>query len=114
MKFMTIPETAKHLDTDTQVLRRGVQSGKYPFIKVGNRVLLEIEGTKAVVAKEARDGLSIEEVHNMTGLSIGTIRRGIKEGWLPCWKRGVSYHFDEGEVREALRVLMEQVGQSTK
>lgn len=114
MKFMTIPETAKHFKMDVQVIRRGVQSGKYPFIKVGNRVLLETETMQAIVEAEARKGLSIDEVHEMTGLSIGTIRRGIKEGWLPCWKRGAAFQFDADEVREALRTLMERVEQSTK
>lgn len=107
MKFMTIPEAAKYFEIDVQVIRRGVQSGKYPLMRVGNRSLLDVDGMREIVEAERRVGLSIEDVHEMTGLSIGTIRRGIKEGWLPCWKRGTAFQFDEDELRQALQARIE-------
>ena len=39
-------------------------------------------------------------------MNITAIRRGIREGWIPCDKPGKAYVFDLEAVKEAIRKRM--------
>lgn len=102
MNFKTVREAAKLLGMSEPILRRGIQNGKYPAMKIGKRTVVEMEAAAIVRESEVKPGIGIQEISEKTGLAVNAVRRGIHEGWLPAWQRGRAYQFDEQEVRAAL------------
>ena len=107
MKFATISEAASVLGRSEQQLRRGVESGRYPHAKICGRKLVDIdELTEIIKAENATIG--IKEAAELTGLPAKTIRRGAREGWLPCSKGAKAYEFIPGQLLEALEGMKER------
>lgn len=104
MKLATIPDAAKTLAVSESRLRRDARAKRVPCIKVGNRTLVDVGGARDLYA--ARDGLTIKELSAETGLTIGGIRRAIREGWLPCWVDGNRYRFNREDVNLAIEQRM--------
>ena len=73
----------------------------------GSRTLVDLDTAREIL-KQVMDGATIEDVSKETGLNITAIRRGIREGWIPCEKPGKAYVFDLDEVKKALRKRMKE------
>lgn len=102
MKLATINEAAKLLGKSPQQLRRGIKAGRYPYTPIGTRTLVDIDKVQGIIDQE-ESSVGIQEASELTGLPPATIRRGAKEGWLPCKKTGRAYEFKPGELLAALQ-----------
>lgn len=112
VKFATIKDAATALGVTESRMRRAVQMGMVPSMKLGSRSVVDIDAA-AEVLKSAK-GVSIEEVSRETGLNISAIRRGIREGWIPCEKPGKAYVFQMDAVREAINARVREQTQRNK
>lgn len=106
MKFATIRDAAAALGVTENRMRRAVQAGAVPSMKLGSRNVVDIDAA-AEVLKHV-EGVGIEEVSRETGLSISAIRRGIREGWIPCDKPGKAFVFQMDAVREAINARVRE------
>lgn len=100
MNLKTIRVTADMLGVSESTVRRAAHDGKIPYIMVGNRSLVDADAAKKVLA--GKEGSSIEDVAAATGLKVNTIRRAIREGWMPCEKSGRAFVFQMDEVKAAI------------
>lgn len=100
MNLKTIRVTADMLGVSENTVRRAVHDGKIPYIMVGNRSLVDADAARNVLT--GKEGSSIEDVAAATGLKVNTIRRAIKEGWMPCEKVGRALVFQMDEVKAAI------------
>ena len=104
MKLVTINEAAPMLGKSTQQLRRGVDSGRYPYVPIGSRKLVDVDELREIIrAESARIG--IKEAAELTGLPVNTIRRGVREGWIPSTKVGKEYEILPGELLDTLESM---------
>lgn len=101
MKLMTVNEAAPLLGKTAQQLRRGIKNGRYPYVPVGSRQLVDIDELAEIIQGEDAT-IGIDEVADLTGLTPSVVRRGAREGWLPCSKGQKAYRFKPGEVLDAL------------
>ena len=106
MKMSTIPEAAKALNVSSSTLRRAVTDGRIPSMHLGNRTLIDIDAVRETFKQP--QGVKIEEVSRETGLSIGSIRRAITEGWMPCKKYGQCYYFHLPDVVAAIQQQLDE------
>lgn len=109
MKLATINEAAQILGKSPQQLRRGIDAGRYPFVSIGTRKLVDVDELTDIINRE-RATISIKEAAELTGLPVSTIRRGAREGWLPCSKEGKSYEFLPGQLLNALQGMKKTNG----
>lgn len=105
MNLQTIRTVSQVLNIKEQAVRRAVASGKLEGLKLGNRMLVDLDTAREVLERTER-AASIADVHEKTGLTETAIRRGIREGWLPCEKTGKAYAFDLEAVEAAIRQRM--------
>lgn len=101
MRFMTIAEAARLLGIPEQRLRRGVEAGRYPYVQIGHRKLVDMDELEPIIRAE-RATIGIREAAQLTGLPETAIRRGAREGWLPCRKDGKAYIFQPEQLLAAL------------
>lgn len=101
MKLMTINEAAGVVNRSEQQLRRGVSEGRYPFIEIGARKLLDVDELAEIIQAEDST-INIRQAAELTGLSEKTIRRGCREGWIPHRKGKKAYEFIPGALLAAL------------
>ena len=107
MKFMRPADAAKALSeygvSYGQIKRRALQ-GRFPYIKIGSHMMVDVDAAAAILANERADELlNTEELSAATGLSASAIRRGVSEGWLPAREVcGRHLRFDLDDVRLAL------------
>lgn len=114
MRFMTPNDAATALSeyaiSEGQI-KRGAQRGRFPYIKVGSRMMVDVDAAAAILAKEREDDnlMNTEQLSVATGLSASAIRRGVAEGWLPARDaRGRHLRFDLDEVHAALERKMRE------
>lgn len=105
MKLATVRNAAQELDVAEHILRAMIRAGKLPTMPLGNRQLVDVDEARAMLPT-IRRGTSINEVSQRTGLSVSAIRRGIREGWMPCEKSGRAYVFDMEAVTAAIQQRM--------
>lgn len=101
MNLKTIREAAWALDMGEAKLRRAALSGKVPVLRVGNRLLVDVDGARELVKRD-RAAVGVKKVSEKTGLSVSAIYRAVREGWLPAEKNGKSYEFDMEAVMAAI------------
>lgn len=106
MNYKTIPDAARALGVHEGKVRRAVKSGSLASLKLGNRPLVDLDEAKAVLAEP--EGVTIDVVSAETGLTVGAVRRAVREGWMPSRKPGKAYLFDLEAVREAIRQRVEE------
>ena len=112
MKFMTPSKAAEYLagyGLSAGQVKRSAQQGRFPCVRVGNRIMVDVEAADRILADEARESALIgtEQLSEAIGLTPSAIRRGVIEGWLP--KRacsGRALRFDMDEVQAALAAKM--------
>ena len=107
MRIMTVGEAAAALGISRSQLRRGIQSGKYPAIYWGGRILVDLDALKAIIAAERRVGL--KACADQIGMSASTLRRMAQAGLIPYTVENGRYLFEPELVKEALRKLMDGV-----
>ena len=109
MNLKTIREAAVALDVNESLVRRAVRCGQLSCMALGNRKLVDVDEAREVLAKP--QGVTIDEVSAQTGLTASAIRRGIREGWMPCARLGKRYYFEPEAVRAAIASRMKrQIG----
>lgn len=107
MKYATIAEAAKELTdlgykVSRSTLRRGIEDGRYPYLRITDRFLLDLDVIEPILQKSTQDSIGIKEVCERTGLCDSAVRRAIHDGWMPWWKEGNAYRFDFSQVQAAL------------
>lgn len=107
MNLQTVRTICKELGVAEIRVRRAIANGKLDTMKLGNRVLVDLDTARDVL-QPVVEGASIEDVSQETGLTVTAIRRGIREGWIPCEKPGKAYVFNLDEVKQALRKRMKE------
>ncbi len=107
MNLQTVRTICKELGIPEIRVRRAIEAGKLDTMKLGSRTLVDLDTAREIL-KPVMDGATIEDVSKETGLNITAIRRGIREGWIPCEKPGKAYVFDLDEVKKALRKRMKE------
>lgn len=113
MKLMTCTEACKHLEDEfgmtASQLKRGCLAGKYPWMKIGNRMLVDVDALLPILTKERQEMktlLSTTELAQRIGLSESSIRRGVADGWIPCRIVGRNMRFSLMEVQQAISERM--------
>lgn len=101
MNLKTINEAVGVLNRSEQQLRRGVKDGRYPYIAVGTRMLVDVDELVEIIQAEDST-INIRQAAELTGLSERAIRRGCAEGWIPHRKGNKAYEFVPGKLLEAL------------
>ena len=104
MKLASINEAAQALGKSPQQLRRGIDAGRYPYVAIGSRKLVDVDELSGIVQRENAT-IGIKEAAELTGLPPSAIRRGAREGWIPCRKTGKSYELLPGELLAAIEKL---------
>lgn len=105
MNLQTVRTVCKKLGVSEGSVRRAIADKRLPTMKLGNRMLVDLD-TAQDILKPRKEGVSIEDVSQATGLNITAIRRGIREGWIPCEKPGKAYVFQLDEVLKAIENRM--------
>lgn len=105
MNLQTVRTVCKELGVSEASVRRAITDKRVPVMRLGNRLLVDLDTAKDILKPQAA-GATIAEVSKATGLNITAIRRGIREGWIPCEKPGKSYIFQIDEVIDAIKQRM--------
>ena len=105
MNLQTVRVVCEELGVSEMRVRRAIADGRLDIMKLGRRTLVDLDTAREIL-KPIVKGASIEDVSRETGLNITAIRRGIREGWIPCDKPGKAYVFDLEAVKEAIRKRM--------
>jgi len=107
MKLATTNEAAVALGISAQLIRSGIKTGRFPCLHLGSRMMVDLDQLRDIVAKEHEaQGISIEEVSELTGLRVTSVRRGVRAGWIPAQMFGGKYLFQPEEVLSAIKERM--------
>lgn len=111
MKMRTLNEAAEALNTTRHRLKRGIDAGRYPSMRWGSRLLVDLDVVGPIVEAEnaeAEKTVGIGELSELTGLPPATIRRMCREGMLPFTQdKRTRYRFRPSEVMAAIQNMME-------
>lgn len=105
MNLQTVRTVCKELGISESRVRRAIADKSLPVMQLGNRMLVDMDTARNIL-KPAQAGVTIEEVSRATGLNVTAIRRGIREGWIPCEKPGKAYTFQLDQVIKAIERRM--------
>lgn len=104
MIYLPIGEAAVVLKVSSWWLRKRVEDGSLPVLYLGKRALLDIDAIRPMIDELKKPGrVGLAGIIKATGLPQGSIRHGIKDGWIPVCKENGRYRFDVDEVKEALK-----------
>ena len=107
----TLREAAEALGVTVGRLRRGIRSGRYPYIDLGRKQLVDLDQRTEIIRAEdaAREQwIGSGEMCMKTGLRPGQLRRLCREGKIPFRvDSGGHYRFQEAPALKALEKLME-------
>lgn len=109
MNLQTVRTVCEELGVPEIRVRRAIEAGKLDTMKLGCRTLVDLDTARdALLTPAVEEGATIADVIRETGLKETAVRRGIREGWIPCEKPGKSYVFDLEAVKKAIRKRMKQ------
>ncbi|MBQ8953700.1 MAG: hypothetical protein IJ048_06255 [Clostridia bacterium] len=108
MNLQTIRTVAHELDLSETTVRKAVADGRLPSLPLGNRMLVDLDAARSVLRNHS--GLNVHQLSEKTGLAVTAIRRGVREGWIPCEKSGKYLRFQLDDVLEAIKKRMEESG----
>lgn len=106
MNLQTIRTVARELDIPESTVRSAVRNGRLPSLPLGNRMLVDLDAARGTL--RPHPGLNIHQLSEQTGLTVAAIRRGIREGWIPCEKSGKFLRFQLDDVLEAISKRMNE------
>ena len=104
MRLRTINEAAALLDVSARHLRRGIREGRYAYIQVGNRQIVDVDELGPIIETE-RATVGIREAMALTGLSEATIRRAVRAGRLPAVRLRSGYAFVPAQLIAAVEAM---------
>lgn len=86
MYLVTCAEAAKQLGMNAQTVRRRIHAGEVPCLTIAGRVLVDLDALRAALERSTHESgmLTMEQLGELTGLSLRDIRRGLSDGWLTC------------------------------
>lgn len=105
MNLQTVRTVCKELGVPENRVRRAIRSGQLDVLKLGNRLLIDMDTAREMFA-QAEGTINIGELSKAIGMSETGIRRGIREGWIPYERVGWAYLFRLDEVEKAIRKRM--------
>ena len=108
MKLLAIAEVAKEIGWSRQRVERAIEDGELKPLILGSKRMVDLEEAQALSARVRDEGMGIDAVSSLTGLSVGAIRTGIAEGWIPCWRKGRAWRFDGQQVIAAIQKRIEE------
>lgn len=108
MNLISIAAAAELVGWSRLQVERAIEEGKLRPLHVGNRRMLDENEVRALAARMQDTSVGIKELSEQTGLTVGAIRTGIAEGWIPCWRSGRAYRFDLSDVIRAIRLRIEE------
>ena len=91
MYLKTVSEAAHEFGLPVYKLRRDIAAGKYAHIRIGDRLMVDIDDMRyklQLKQHEAANIMSIAELSEFTGMSESMIRRAIHEGYLSSERDG--------------------------
>ncbi|MEG1358362.1 MAG: hypothetical protein RSE23_01735 [Clostridia bacterium] len=107
MRMATTNEAAEALKkygVTPQAIRSGIKSGRYTCLRLGKRMMVDLDALEPLVASEHQQrGITIEELSVQTGLKVTAIRRGVSDGWIPARKLDGRWQFELAAAMEAIR-----------
>lgn len=111
MKLRTINEAARELGIPVHRLRRGIQAGKYPSLRWGNRVLVDLDALKPILEEERRqsadaDAVDLNTCADAIGVTSDVLWRMAQAGLVPYTRVGRAYRFQVAAVEAAIREKM--------
>lgn len=112
MKLRTLNEAAEELGTNRTRLRNGVIEGRYPYLKWGNRYLVDVDRLAGILEREeeakGRDMVGLRACAAEIGVQPSALRRMAEAGFVPCRTAGGRYRFRVRDVKKALEERMNQ------
>lgn len=113
MKLRTLNEAAEALNLTRRQLRMGIESGRYPALSWGNRLLIDLDEIAPIVAQERQQRerhegmIGLRECADAIGISQDALRRMALSGLVPYERSGRYYRFRLAAVEEAIRAGMQ-------
>ncbi|MEA4928565.1 MAG: helix-turn-helix domain-containing protein [Candidatus Limiplasma sp.] len=107
MKMLTINEAARALKVSRLLLSRAVERGEIASMPLGARRVIDLDAARAYLGRRREAGVGVDALSTATGLTVGAIRRGVAEGWIPHWRDGRTLRFDVAAVCDAINRRMQ-------
>ncbi len=108
MRMLAIADVAKEIGWSRQQVIRAIEAGELKPLILGSKRMVDLEEAQALASRVRDEGIGIEAVSSLTGLTVGAIRAGIAEGWIPCWRKGRAWRFDGQQVIAAIQKRIEE------
>lgn len=102
MKLLPIAEVAKEIGWSRQQVVRAIEDGELKPLILGSKRMVDLDKARELAKRAADEGIGIDALSTLTGLTVGAIRTGIAEGWIPCWRKGRAWRFDGQQVIDAI------------
>lgn len=109
MKKLPISEIVtglRDLDVSAYAVREAISAGDLRVLPLGAKRLIDLEEARAYFTAKRRPGIGIDALSTATGLRVSAIRRGVRDGWIPCERRGRALWFDLEQVMQAIEARM--------
>lgn len=107
MNMQTIRTVCEALGIPEHRVRNAIRKNQLKVLPLGNRQLIDMDEARSLLAC-SEGTIKINELSQAIGISVSGIRRGIREGWIPCEKVANAYLFRLDEVERAIRKRMAQ------
>lgn len=112
MRLMTCREASQALSRygiTTAQIKRGCADGRYPHMRVGNRIVVDVDALAELLDQlgDLSSLISTAELAQRIGLSESTIRRAVSDGWMPYRVVGRNLRFDYDAVQGAIAARMQ-------
>lgn len=114
MRLKTMTEAAKLLGVSRRRLKAGIDDGRYPSLRFGSRIMVDVDVLRPIIFKENRAEaqaqgrmMGLRACAKEIGVSEWTLKAMAETGLVPCRKKGRYWMFDPDAVKRAIRTNME-------
>ena len=108
MNMQTVRTVCEVLGVPEYRVRNAIRDKQLKVLPLGNRQLIDLDEARALLVKPSEGTIKMAELSAAIGISQTGIRRGIREGWIPCEKVGKAFVFHLEDVEKAIRERMEK------